>query len=84
MLDSHSVHTNLVHSVAAVVIQVVRWKEVWAILVVEFQARGYKITFLALELVCWKKRQKSPNQETGLGNRVRLKVLNVTKLILND
>ena len=34
-----------------------------------------------LELV-WS--QKSPNQETGLGNRGRLKVLNVTKLILND
>ena len=31
MLDSHSVHTNLVHSVAAVVIQVVSWKEVWVI-----------------------------------------------------
>ena len=28
--------------------------------------------------------QKSPNQETGLGNRERLKVLNDTKLILND
>ena len=31
MLDSHSVHTNLVHSLAAVVIQVVSWKEVWVI-----------------------------------------------------
>ena len=28
--------------------------------------------------------KKSPNQETGLQNRGRLKVLNVTKLILND
>ena len=37
-----------------------------------------------LELSCCKKRQKSPNQETGLGNRGHLKVLNDTKLILND
>ena len=36
-----------------------------------------------LELPCCKKRQKSPNQETGLGNRGHLKVLNDTKLILN-
>ena len=28
--------------------------------------------------------KKSPNQETGLGNRGRLKVLNDTKLILNE
>ena len=28
--------------------------------------------------------KKSPNQETGLGNKGRLKVLNDTKLILND
>ena len=34
---------------------------------------------------CKKKRQKkSPNQETGLGNSERLKVLNDTKLILNE
>ena len=31
-----------------------------------------------------KKRQKSPNQETGLGNRGRLKVLYDTKLVLNE
>ena len=31
-----------------------------------------------------RKAKKSPNQETGLGNRGRLKVLNVTKLILKD
>ena len=37
-----------------------------------------------LEPSCRKKRQKSPNQETGLGNRGCLKVLIVTKLILND
>ena len=37
-----------------------------------------------LELSCCKKRQKSPNQETGLGNRGHLKVLNDTKLILNE
>ena len=30
------------------------------------------------------KQQKSPNQETGLGNRRRLKVLNDTKLVLNE
>ena len=30
------------------------------------------------------KREKSPGQETGLKNRGRLKVLNDTKLILND
>ena len=52
-----------------------------------------------LEPSCFKKRQKSPNQEpglgnrghlkvlnqeTGLGNRGRLKVLNDTNLNLND
>ena len=38
----------------------------------------------ALEPVCSKKRQKSPNQEIGLGNRGPLDSLNGTKLILND
>ena len=33
---------------------------------------------------CCKKRQKSPNQETGLGNRGHLKVMNDTKLVLNE
>jgi hypothetical protein len=37
-----------------------------------------------LEPSCCKKRQKSPNQETDLGNREHLKVLNDTKLVLND
>ena len=37
-----------------------------------------------LEPVCCKKQQKSPNQETGLGNRGHLKVLNDIKLILNE
>ena len=37
-----------------------------------------------LEPFCWKRRQKNPNQETGLGNRGVLKILNDTKLILND
>ena len=37
-----------------------------------------------LEPVCCKKQQKSPNQEIGLGNRGYLKVLNDTKLILNE
>ena len=35
----------------------------------------------ALESSCSKKRQKSPGQETGLGNRG---CLNDTKLMLND
>ena len=38
----------------------------------------------SLELSCCKKQQKSPNQETGLGNRRHLKVLNDTKLVLNE
>ena len=33
---------------------------------------------------CKKWQKKSPNQETGLGNRGRLKVLNDTKLFLNE
>ena len=34
---------------------------------------------MLLELSCCKKRQKSPNQETSLGNRGYRKVLNDTK-----
>ena len=37
-----------------------------------------------LEPDCYKKRQESLNQVTGLGNKERLKVLNAIKLILND
>ena len=37
-----------------------------------------------LELSCCKKWQKSPNQETGLGNRGPLKLRNNTKLTIND
>ena len=37
-----------------------------------------------LEKYCCKKWPKSPNQETGLENRGRLKVLKDTKMILND
>ena len=37
-----------------------------------------------LEPACCKELKKSPNQETGLENRRRLKVLNDTKLILKD
>ena len=38
-----------------------------------------------LEPVCCKKWQKkSPNQEIDLGNRGHLKVLNDTKLVLNE
>ena len=36
-----------------------------------------------LELSCCNKQQKSPNQETGLGSRGPLKVLNDTKLVPN-
>ena len=45
-----------------------------------------KSDFLSrLEPSCCKKRQKkSPGQETGLGNRERMKVLNDTKLVLNE
>ena len=41
-----------------------------------FHVALQKVSFL-LEPVCCKKRQKSPNQETGLGIRGQLKVLNV-------
>ena len=37
-----------------------------------------------LEPSCCKKWQKKSNQETGLGNRGRLKALNGTKLVLNE
>ena len=37
-----------------------------------------------LELSCCKITQKCPNHETGLGNRRRLKVVNDTKLGLNE
>ena len=37
-----------------------------------------------LEQSCCKKRQKSPEQENGLWIRKRLKVLNDTKLVLNE
>ena len=67
----------------------------WALIQVNsVQVRGVKneqnnkADFLsAIELlkpVCCKKRQKTPNQETGLGNRGPLEALNGTKLILND
>ena len=44
----------------------------------QFLAGGSK-----LDLSCCKKRQKSPNQETGFGKRGSLEALK-TKLILND
>ena len=37
-----------------------------------------------LEPVCCKKRQKNPYQENGLGNMGHQKVLNDTKLVLNE
>ena len=43
-----------------------------------------EIIFVLLESSCSKKRQKSPGQETGLGNRRCLKFLNDTKLVLNE
>ena len=46
-----------------------------------FNKFGLKII---LEPSWSKKRQKSPNQETGLGNKWRLKVHKNAKLILND
>ena len=39
---------------------------------------------IVLEPTCCKKWQKNPHQETGSGNRGRLKVLNDTKLVLNE
>ena len=39
---------------------------------------------VVLEPSCCKKRQKSPNQETGLVNREPLEVLNDIKWILNN
>ena len=38
----------------------------------------------SLSLFAVRSDKKSPNQETGLGNRGRLKVLNDTKLALNE
>ena len=39
---------------------------------------------IQLEPVCLRNGKKSPNQETGLGNRGHMKVLNDTKLVLNE
>ena len=39
---------------------------------------------LFLEPVCYKKRQKSPKHEIGLGSRGTLEALIDTKLILNE
>ena len=44
----------------------------------------FQILTKELEPSCCKKRQKSPSQETGVGNRERLKVLNDTILVLNE
>ena len=41
--------------------------------------KGLAVPKWVVELSCCKKWQKSPNQETGLGNRGHLKVLNDTK-----
>ena len=49
-----------------------------------FRISSQKQMVFCLEPSCYKKRQKSPNQATGLGNRGPLKVLNGTKLIPND
>ena len=39
---------------------------------------------VSLEPICCKKQQKSPNQETGLGNRGSLNILCNTKLVLHE
>ena len=39
---------------------------------------------MGLEPSCCKKRQKRPRQETGLENRIYLRVLDDTKLTLNN
>ena len=49
-----------------------------------FRDTVYRLDDKPLELVCCKKRQKSPNQGTGLGNRKPLETLYDTKLIIND
>ena len=46
--------------------------------------KKHDYTYLLLEPSCCKKRQKSPKQETNMGNRGSLKFLKDTKLILND
>ena len=48
-----------------------------------FQIQGGGI-YVVLEPPCWKKCQKNPCQDTGLGNRGPLKAPNNTKLILDD
>ena len=50
----------------------------------EFKNISKSTFFYPLEPLCCKKRQKSPCQETGLGNRGRLKDLNDTKLVLDE
>ena len=49
-----------------------------------FRDTVYRLDDKTLELVCCKKRQKSPNQGTGLGNRKPLETLYDSKLIIND
>ena len=48
------------------------------------QAYWSQFCSFKLEPSCYKKRQKSLNEETGLGNRRRLKVMNNTKLVPNE
>ena len=45
---------------------------------------AFFVTVKPIRGSCCKKRQKSPNQETGFGNKGHLKVLNDIKLVLND
>ena len=43
-----------------------------------FRDTVYRLDDKTLELVCCKKRQKNPNQETGLGSRKPLETMNDT------
>ena len=56
------------------------FKELWKYMVhtLTFFAQNYQ-SFLAV-----RRSKKSPHQETGFGNRERLKVLNDTKLVPNE
>ena len=59
--------------------------KIWSIFVAFLENTNFNMRLVSvLEPSCRKKRQKSPNQETGLGNRGCRKVLNNTKLVLNE
>ena len=72
----------------AVPISEILARNIWGLLAQPYSPRA-RITLIVyhvttpggteLEQVCCKKLQKSPNQETGLGNRGPLEALNDTK-----